>query len=334
MACTITRRILFISNSDRMSEKRRVLNRIMLFLLPVLLVVVSLFVMPLDKKQGYSFMQDNCLGKSNWIYNRLFESDENIDIAFIGTSHIIDAVDEDVAADFMNRRGVKREIANLGYCRIGRNMDYAIIKDLFKQKDPQYIVLEVRERENRDGHMDFAYMADSRDVLAPVMLFNDNYFTDVYNGIIVRLEILKDNLLGKSKEGRGVVQYARKPDSTIADSGQLDEIKRERVGKWEYNKGFGRWFYNLYSFKYIDNICSLAADNNCTVTFLYLPGYGSIPQPEEMEFYMARGRVLLSPEDIYGNPANWKDQDHMNAFGSAVLSAWLAAEIIRDKERN
>lgn len=306
----------------------------MLFLLPVLLVIAGLLIIPLNKKQCYSFMQDNCLGKSNWIYNRLFERDENIDIAFIGTSHIMDAVDEDVAADFMKRRGVKRGIANLGYCRIGRNMDYAIVKDLFKQKRPGCIVLEVRERENRDGHMDFGYIADSRDVLTPVMLFNDNYFTDLYNGIIVRLEILKDNLLGKSKAGRGVVQYARKPDSTIANAGYLDGIMRERVGKWEYSKGFGRWFYNRYSFAYIDNICSLAADNNCTVIFLYLPGYGSIPQPEEMEFYMARGKVLLPPRDIYDNPANWKDQDHMNAFGSAALSEWLAVEIMQDKERN
>lgn len=307
----------------------------MLFLLPVLLVIAGLYIIPLNKKQGYSFMQDNCLGKSNWIYNRLFENHENIDIAFIGTSHMIDAIDEDVAKDFMKRRGVKCEIANLGYCRIGRNMDYAIIKDLFKQKKPQYIVLEVRERENRDGHMDFGYIADSRDVLAPVMLFNDNYFTDLYNGIIVRLEILKDNLLGKSKADRGVVQYARRPDSAIADVGHLDWIKRERVGKWKYSKGFGRWFYNRYSFTYIDNICSLAADNNCTVIFLYLPGYGSIPQPEEMEFYKARGRVLISPATIYDSPTNWKDQDHMNAFGSAALSEWLAAEIIRiRKETN
>ncbi len=307
----------------------------MLFLLPVLLVIAGLLIIPLNKKQGYSFMQDNCLGKSNWIYNRLFERDENIDIAFIGTSHIMDAVDEDVAADFMKRRGVKRGIANLGYCRIGRNMDYAIVKDLFKQKRPGCIVLEVRERENRDGHMDFGYIADSRDVLTPVMLFNDNYFTDLYKGIIVRLEILKDNLLGKTKVGRGVVQYVRKPDSAIADVGQLDGIKRERVTKWEYSKGFGRWFYNRYSFTYIDNICSLAANNNCAVIFLYLPGYGSIPQPEEMEFYMARGKVLLPPRDIYDNPANWKDQDHMNAFGSVALSEWLAAEIIRiRKETN
>lgn len=225
-----------------MSERRKVLNSILILLLPALLVVTGMFIAPFDKQFGYAFMQDNCMRKSKWIYNRLFEDNNKIDIAFVGTSHTIDAINEDIVRHALLSSGVKQEPANLGYCRIGRNMDYAIIKDLVKNKKPEMVVLEVREKENRDGHPDFGYIADGRNVLAPVMFFNDNYFSDLYNGIVVRAEILKGKIIDRNRGGvEDTMQYTRWNDSTVADGAYLNNIKQERSGNWKYSEGFSRW---------------------------------------------------------------------------------------------
>lgn len=303
-----------------MNGKGKILKRIGLFITPVVVFVVLLFVIPLDKRFSYAFLHDNCMNKGSWLYERVFINKEPIDIAFIGTSHTIDAIDEDVLSRSLP--GVTP--VNIAYCRMGRNMDYAVIKDLLKYKQPQYIVIEVREKENRDGHMDFGYVADSRDVLAPVLLFNDNVIADMYKAMIVRLEALKYKIVGENTiHQSSIAPYSKLPDSTVADRTYLED-RKEHNRSWKYTTGFARWFYNQYSFSYIDKIIELAAANNCKVLFLYLPEYGSIPIPEEMNFYTARSKVLLPPADIYDNPAYWKDHEHMNCMGAQTLSQWLA----------
>jgi hypothetical protein len=307
-----------------MSVKGKILKRIGLFITPVLVFVVVLFVMPLDKRFSYAFLQDNCMNKGSWLQERIFMNKEPIDIAFIGTSHTIDAIDDDIFQASLQKQGIDATPLNMGYCRMGRNMDYALIKDLFKHKQPQYIILEIREKENRDGHMDFGYVADSRDVLAPVLFFNDNIVTDIYNAVVVRMEALKNKIVARNTIHLSTIApYKKLPDSTVADRAYLED-RKEHNRSWKYTTGFARWFYNQYSFSYIDKIIGLAATNNCKVMFLYLPEYGSIPAPEEMKFYTARGKVLIPPADVYGNPAFWKDREHMNCMGAQTLSHWLA----------
>ncbi len=307
-----------------MSGKSKILKRIGLFITPIVVFVVILFVMPFDKKISYALLRDNCMNRSSWLHERIFINREPIDIAFIGTSHTIDAIDEDVFRVCLQKQGIEATPVNMGYCRMGRNMDYAVIKDLFKHKKPQYIVLEIREKENRDGHIDFGYVADGRDVLAPVLLFNDNIVTDIYNAVVVRMEALKNMIIARNTVHlTSQAPYKKLPDSTVAHRAYLED-RKERNRSWKYATGFSRWFYNQYSFSYIDKIIELAATNNCKVMFLYLPEYGSIPTPEEMDFYTVRGKVLLPPADIYDNPAFWKDHEHTNCMGAQTLSQWLA----------
>lgn len=268
------------------------------------------------------------MGYSGWIYDRLHHNEERVDIVFTGSSKTINAVNCQWLDDGLAERGVDNTSANLGFCRLGRNMHYTIIKEAIETKHPHAIIIEVSEKENRDGHMDFAYVADAVDIWSPVLVFNDNLFQDIGKATAVRFEAMKQKLLGKYiPPPVHKTTYGYVPDSSLADVQSLLDIKAGKVNNWKYSKGISRWFYNQQAFNNIDRIKKLADKNGCDLYFLYLPGFGSIPQPEENEFYKSRGTLLIPPAEILNNPHYYKDELHMNDYGAKALSKWLAGEL-------
>lgn len=306
-----------------MSEKKKVIQTIYLFLLPFFIGWVGLFALSGDKRYQYYFIKDNCLDRSGWIYDRLHYNDTEIGAVFLGSSKTLTAINSEWVADT-----IRINTANFSICRYGRNMHYTLLKESFKTKYPKKVIVEVCEKENRDGHIDFAYIADARDILLPVWIFNDNIFEDFFKATVVRFEGLKSKWV-KSYSSPDVMHntFGYLHDSSFADKGYLQSLKDNSVKEWKYNRGFARWFYNQYSFNYIDKIVSLAEENSCEVYFLYLPNYGSIPKPEEHEFYSSRGKLLIPPSSILDNPSNWKDKAHFNDYGAQKLSYWVAEQI-------
>lgn len=308
-----------------MNERKKIWKNICLLLFPFVIGVILLFALPFDKRFAYNFTHDNCMGQSGFIYDRLHHNTTPVDIALLGTSHTLDAVSDKRMEETLHRSGDTTHVLNMGYCRFGRNMHYALFQELLKYKDPKYIIIEVTEKENRDGHMDFAYMADAGDVLFPQLIFNDNILEDWWKALTVRFESYRQKLLGKYHSPVVRTQlYADRQDASIADEGDMQYQKETRLDNYEYSTGFGRWFYNQISFAYLDEIHALAQENDVKIFFLYLPQYASIPQPEEVKKYEEYGTVLYPPEEIYSNPQNWKDIEHMNSNGSRLMSDWLA----------
>lgn len=311
-----------------MKKHKKIWVGVLWVLLPFVVASILLFALPFDKRFGYVFVKDNCSGQSVLLHDRLFYNDKPIDIAFFGTSHMKDAVNDYRLEEELNNRGVGVHVMNMGYCRMGRNMPYHLLKEMLKTKKPRCIVLEIAEKENRDGHMDFAYMADAEDVLAPVLIFNDNIFQDFFKALVVRFEAFKQKLLKQYKEpAKRTEDYGHGTDWTIANANEMQQHKDSKMKNYKRTTGFARWFYNKYSFNYIDKTIALAEKHDVQVLFLYLPEYASLDMPEEIEFYKQHSSVLIPPDSIYQNTVNWKDVRHMNTTGADALTPWLADEL-------
>ena len=65
---------------------KRIAKNIIFFILPFLIGIVVLFFIPVNKKFSYNFVKGECDNKASWIYNRIFEDERQIDIAFTGAS--------------------------------------------------------------------------------------------------------------------------------------------------------------------------------------------------------------------------------------------------------
>ena len=92
-----------------------------------------------------------------------------------------------------------------------------------------------------------------------------------------------------------------------------------------------RYFYMTYSRIYLKKLSELCIENNIRLKFLYIPGYGSNEKaPLEMMTYQKYGDVLIPPHEIFADPDNWGDENHLNRAGAEKLSEWVATCIRKE----
>src|SRR5687767_9647068 len=102
-----------------------------LFLLPLLAGATIIFFLPTDRKRSYHYLTKDCEGRGAWMYRRIFERPEPVDVAFLGSSHTINGINDTL----INQQliGKKMTACNLGYCRLGRDLQLVLIKHLIEQ---------------------------------------------------------------------------------------------------------------------------------------------------------------------------------------------------------
>ncbi len=166
---------------------RRLSLHIILFLLPVLLFIL---LFPQDKRQVYASLKDDCTSRAHWMYQRIFESSEPVDIAFMGSSRTINSLKEKVIRTELDGY----HLLNYGYCRYGRNLHYRLVKDLIDEKGIKALVLEVRLDENPYSHPVGPYLLENSDLITSYPFFNQNYFKDWSTAFRFRLQMLKEKL--------------------------------------------------------------------------------------------------------------------------------------------
>ena len=295
-----------------------------------MLFIGVLFIWPFDKQYAYRFIANDCSDKGAWIYDRIFYNQQPVDIALIGSSRTKAYGIETVMEDSLRKHGLALSVANFGYCRWGRNMDHTLIKDILKAHKIKYLILELHEEEERLSHIDFGYIADSRDVVAPVLFFDQQYFRDIYNAILVRFDIFRHRLLCDRREF-GISNddhsygYSMEKASSVVLAEALKGYKRAEKYK---DSRFEKWINYQYPIKYLEKISAMAKENGIKIFFLYLPGYGSPEQPSNTFDYCKEfGPVFIIPQGILGDPGNWRDGGHFNDSGAIKTISWLSGQI-------
>ena len=306
---------------------KKLIRNIIFFLTPVLLIII---ILPVNKRLVYKGLKGDCFNHGIWIYDRIFNNEKPIDIAFIGSSHTINGINDKLISENIDYG----KAVNLGYCRLGRNLSYVLLKDLISQKKIKILILEVREDEDRYSHPIFPYVATSRDVLLPNPFFNRDILSDIWTHLTYKTEILQDYIYNQQKDTplrNNDYGFASSKDT--ASSKFLDEIKLKRSIKKMTLTKFKRNFYMSFARKYLSKINELCKKNNIQIIFLYLPSYGySIEKPKEFETYNKYGKVLIVPKFILENKNNWHDEEHLNQTGANELSIWISNQINKNEE--
>ena len=311
------------------NDTRKFIYRVVRFSLLPIIGVVLLFVAPADKKYHFSYTHNNCLGQGTWIYNRLYEDSTPIDVAFVGSSHMTCAINDSLLERYFTDKGRTVHPANIGYCRLGRNLHAAFINQLYSRKRPKFIVLEVSEKENKIGHPEFGYFAETGDIFNPVWLLNHKLFVDIFDALYVRYNRYREKLsCTYNSITPPAKQYGYIGSPEEANLDLLKLRKDKNTTEWKRASGFSRWLDNQYPFTYIERIHDVVTLNESELVFLYLPTYGTIPEPEEYRFYETNGILLIPPPEILNNPAHWKDVDHMNDKGAQELTYWLCRKLL------
>jgi len=306
---------------------KEILQKIALFFGLLALPVVLLFALPYSTEFARHFIKDDCYNHGAWIFDRLTKNETPIDIAFIGSSHTIHSFQEKKMETLLENRF---HLANLGYCRFGRNLEYLFIKELVASKEPQLVVIEVHEDEPKNSHDIFPYLADTKDLLISPTFVNRDYFSDVFNGASARLEQFKAKYIFQEK-------YPE-PDLNPYGYGESDRIATEE--EFLKNKqGWSKWIKRRgslqieqiqlkYPYSYLLKTINLLKSRKIPFVFVYLPESGSnFQNPLRLDFYKQYGQVLTLPDSIVNSPTNWMDDMHFNDSGASQVSEWMAKKL-------
>ncbi|MEO0473842.1 MAG: hypothetical protein AAF206_29810 [Bacteroidota bacterium] len=299
----------------------------MLFLLPFFLGAIMLFILPYDPAFGYTAIDGHCRN-GNWMYQRIFQSEVAIDVALIGSSQTMCGVNDSLLDVLLpNMR-----VANLGYCRRGRSLHYAIIEQLMAHKQPSWIILEINPEEDRFSHINFPYIANSEDVLTAPL--NQRYMQDIWTALQQRFLFWRKKLNGKwqEKHQTAIANHSYLPagpaavldPSRVKGDGRLLQKPLDGFGQTEYDFSMRLPLY------YLQKIADLCRERDIKLGFLYLPSRHHHPEqlPLEQQKYAEWGKVLIPPQEIIQAENSWMDPHHFNDIGSDKLSRWLAKELV------
>jgi hypothetical protein len=303
---------------------KRLFSNILLFLLPLVLLI---YFIPFERRQRFIQLKDDCSCQGIWLFDRVHHNDNPVDVVFFGSSHTINGIMDEFIEKQLNEPSV--HVVNLGYCRYGVNIYYVLMKEIVRSKKPKILFLEVREDENRYSHPVFPYIADANDIFLATPFFNRDLVKDYFDSFRYRLQLLK-------------VQYFKK-DSLVpfkpndfgfmgsrdtASKAFLEKVKLEHERPKAQLNPLERYFYMTYPRIYLKKLSELCIENNIRLSFLYIPEYGSHEtEPLEINTYRKYGDVLIPPHEIFEDPDNWFDENHLNHAGAGKLSEWVTGQI-------
>lgn len=311
---------------------KKFITRLAIFSAPIGVVIILLLFVPVDKKYAYQYLKGD-FSKAGWIYKRIYEKTDPVDVVFIGTSHTLNGVNDSlIERSLSTKMGEPVRVSNLSLNHPGANAEFAIFKDLLKNKKPKMLVLEVREVEARFSHFAFPIIADREDMLLPVVVPNVYLFRDYLYALQSRYGYLKHQINPEKEE---VTEWTERSFGYQKNSKKItpEELRiqaQEKINSPMFYLGenFREIEFNLGK-EYVKKIHQLALENNVKLVFLYLPYYGiQVDKPAEYDFYRKMGEVWFPPADILGAPQYWSDLYHVNDLAATRLAEWLSSKLL------
>jgi hypothetical protein len=310
---------------------KKFVSQIALFLLfPILLCVLVLFS-PLKRKYAWNSLPTDCDNRGAWIWSRLYVDTTSIDIAFLGTSHTLNGIQDTMISRLLSEKKQERiNAVNLAYCRFGNELNYVIAKDLFATKKPKIVIIEVNEKFGTASHPVYPYFAETKELVQPASLVQQAYGSNLYNGFLARLSQFRSSFFHSLDTIVPIhVSYGYRGFPTAMDDpAQLvppDKKQSHQMGAW-------RKFTVSYPQAWISDLVQLCRSNHAQVFFLYIPAYHDQPVPiEGMDFYTSMAKVLLPPEGLFSDKTMWRDKNHLDDKGANVLATWFSSAISLEK---
>lgn len=307
-------------------EMKSFVARVLLFLLPVILVTVVVFLQPLDKQFAYNFVEGECDGRGKWIYDRLHENEAPVDVAIIGTSvgwGLFD--DQKLTSLLTDALGTPTTVANLSFCRPGQNIRTLIVEDVLIAKSPKHIILEVTRDPSWGGHPVYGYLASNSSLWFPATRLYQPYHQDLLHGFVVRWEMLRTLLYPKSEYLPESSKFGFAPASGLVDQAKMKllfnkEHKSAEMESETLQEKIQRYTY-WENLEYVKNLCD---KHHVKLSLFYVNTFGARSKfPRFRSRLEAIGPIKYAPDSIFQNPQYYVDVVHFNHQGAEAVTPVL-----------
>jgi hypothetical protein len=309
-----------------------------------LLLNAAVCLLPENDYQRWRLADESMGGRLRWIYERIHFDPKPIDIAIVGPSRAQLGLSAASVEQQLAQRGKHANVVNFALAGDGRDIQWAILDELFKAKSPKVVVLEVEDEPYPLGHFAFRHVAPAEAIVFPPTPFLHNYLYNLAYLPIRKLMLFGANLFpdlfGVSKQF-DPAQYARNrtdfSSSFIGEFGKLIDMEHPVPRATLLaeprvpfpNTLMARAFTRLNGGEdhlYIEKIAREAKAHGAQLMFVYLPTFEGPQTISDLDFLKQFGPVLndgdLAPHDELFE--NWS---HLNHAGAMKASARLADAI-------
>ena len=283
-------------------------------------------------------------GHFHWMYERIHFDPKPIDIAILGSSR----TKVGLSAAAIERRlalyGKQANVANFSLEGPGRDVQLAILDELYKAKSPKVIVVMVDDQPYPFGHPMFKYIAPAESIVFPPTPFLHNYLYNLAYLPMRKLKLFGANLFpdlfGLSKQfdperytqsrtdfttsfiqlGKLVDMEHPVPRATLLAQPQTP-VPRTLVARalTQINGGEDHL--------YIRKIAREAKAHGAQLVFVFIPKFNGSESISDLDFLKQFGPVL-NYGDIAQHDELFENWEHLNHAGAVTASARLADAIL------
>ena len=279
-------------------------------------------------------------GATQWIYERIHFDPKPIDIAILGPSRAQLGFSAAAIEEQLAKHGKHANVVNFALPGAGRDIQWAILNELFKAKSPKVIVLEVEEEPYPFGHFFFKFVAPAEAIAFPPTPFLHNYLYNLAYLPVRKLMLFGANLfpdlygIPKQFDPQHYAQTRTDYTTSFIGDGKLVDMEdpvpratllaepREPVPRTLVARLLTR-LSGGEDHLFTEKIARDAKAHGAQVVFVYLPMFEGPRTISDEDFLKQFGRVLnygdLAPHDELFE--NWS---HLNHAGAMTASARLA----------
>src|SRR5580700_5401920 len=303
---------LVLDGATRIPKREATVGKLVFTILAALAVALilnaAICLLPENDYQKWQLQDPD--GGLRRIYERIHFDPTPIDVAIVGPSRAqlglsAAAVEKDLA-----RQGKHANVANFALPGAGRDIQWAILNELFKAKSPKVVVLEVEEEPYPFGHFFFKNVAPAEAIAFPPSPFLHNYLYNLAYLPVRKLQLFGANLFpdlfGLSKQFDPEHYAQNRTDfstSFIGEFGKLVDMEhpvpratllaepREPVPRTLMARAFTR-LNGGEDHLYIEKIAREAKAHGAQLVFVYLPIFEGPGTISDLDFLKQFGPVL------------------------------------------
>jgi hypothetical protein len=307
------------------------------------LLNAAVCLLPENDYQRWQTLDGTIYEHARWMYERVHFDPKPIDIAVFGSSRTELGISAAAVERDLAQRGQRANVVNFSLDGSGRDIQWAILHEIYKAKSPKAVVLMVDDQPYPFGHQTFKYIAQADAVAFPPTPFLHNYLYNLAYLPIRKLTLFGANLFpslfGLTKQF-DPDRYARSPTdftTSFFHAGKLIDMEHPVPRATLLaepripfpNTTVGRALARINGGEdhlYIRKIAAEARAHGTQVIFLFLPMFNGPESVSDLDFLKQFGPVLnygdlAQKDELY---ENWA---HLNHAGAMTASARLADAI-------
>lgn len=301
-------------------------------------------LLPENDYQRWQLLDKSLDGRLRWIYERIHFDPRPIDVAILGPSRAQLGLSAAAIENQLATRGKHANVANFALEGSGRNIQWAIVDELFKAKSPKVIVLEVDDQPYPFGHFAFKSVAPADAIVFPPTPFLHNYLYDLAYLPLRKVTLfgadLFPNLFGLTKLFDPGLYASRRTDYSTSFPGEFGKLvdmehpvpratllaePREPIPRTAVARALTR-ISGGEDHLYIGKIAQEAKAHGTQLIFIFLPIFNGPQTISDLDFLQQYGPIL-DYGDLAQQDQLYENWSHLNHAGAMTASARLAGAI-------